>query len=57
MPHTIQRMVAQQIVEAVKDVCNHDINFIDTKSFFSVVTKGMTIFALYPSVHEYPSSA
>lgn len=31
MSQTIQQKIAQQIVEAVKDVCEHDINFIDTK--------------------------
>ena len=31
MAITIKREIAQQIVEAVKDVCSHDINFIDSK--------------------------
>lgn len=29
MPPRVHRRVAEQIVEAVKDVCGHDINFID----------------------------
>ena len=31
MARIIRRRVAQQIVETVRDVCNHNINFIDTK--------------------------
>lgn len=38
MPHTIQRTVAQQIVEAVKEVCEHDINFIDTNGMIFAST-------------------
>lgn len=38
MPQTIQRTVAQQIVEAVKDVCEHDINFIDTNGIIFAST-------------------
>lgn len=29
MASHIRRLVAQQIVETVKDVCGHDINYID----------------------------
>ena len=41
MPQVIQKNVAQQMVEAVKDVCKHDINFIDTNGiiFASTNTK------------------
>lgn len=38
MPQTIQKNVAQQIVEAVKDVCEHDINFIDTNGIIFAST-------------------
>lgn len=38
MAQTIQKNVAQQIVEAVKDVCEHDINFIDTKGIIFAST-------------------
>lgn len=31
MARIIRRRIAQQIVETVRDVCNHNINFIDTK--------------------------
>lgn len=41
MPQVIQKNVAQQMVEAVKDVCKHDINFIDINGiiFASTDTK------------------
>ena len=41
MALTIKQNVAQQIVAAVKDVCSHDINFIDSKGiiFASTNTK------------------
>ena len=29
MPMRVHKRVAEQIVQAVKDVCGHDINFID----------------------------
>lgn len=35
---SIKKEVAQQIVEAVKDVCSHDINFIDTKGIIFAST-------------------
>lgn len=35
---SIQQKIAQQIVEAVKDVCEHDINFIDTKGIIFAST-------------------
>ena len=31
MALSVKKDVAQQIVETVKDVCSHDINFIDLK--------------------------
>lgn len=38
MPTSIRPHIAQQIVEAIKDVCEHDINFIDTKGFIFAST-------------------
>lgn len=38
MAQTISKRVAQQIVETVKDVCNHNINFIDTKGMIFAST-------------------
>jgi carbohydrate diacid regulator len=38
MALTIRQNVAQQIVEAVKDVCAHDINFIDSKGIIFAST-------------------
>ena len=38
MPQVISKRVAQQIVETVKDVCNHNINFIDTKGIIFAST-------------------
>ena len=38
MALTIKQNVAQQIVEAVKDVCSHDINFIDSKGIIFAST-------------------
>ena len=30
MPHPVRRHIAQQIVDSIKNICDHDINFIDT---------------------------
>ena len=38
MALSIRQEVAQQIVEAVKDVCSHDINFIDSKGIIYAST-------------------
>ena len=38
MSLSIKKDVAQQIVEAVKDVCSHDINFIDSKGMIFAST-------------------
>ena len=38
MALSIKQDVAQQIVEAVKDVCAHDINFIDSKGIIFAST-------------------
>ena len=38
MATTIKQDVAQQIVAAVKDVCSHDINFIDSKGIIYAST-------------------
>ena len=38
MAQNISKRVAQQIVETVKDVCNHNINFIDTKGIIFAST-------------------
>ena len=38
MAVTIKQEIAQQIVEAVKDVCDHDINFIDAKGIIFAST-------------------
>lgn len=38
MAQVIQKHVAQQIVEAIKDVCTHDINFIDTNGIIFAST-------------------
>ena len=38
MALSIKKDVAQQIVEAVKDVCSHDINFIDSNGFIFAST-------------------
>ena len=38
MSQVISKRVAQQIVETVKDVCNHNINFIDTKGIIFAST-------------------
>lgn len=38
MAVNIKREIAQQIVEAVKDVCSHDINFIDAKGIIFAST-------------------
>lgn len=40
---SIKQDVAQQIVEAVKDVCSHDINFIDTKGIIFASTDAKRI--------------
>ena len=41
MAFSIKQTIAQQIVEAVKDVCSHDINFINSDGiiFASTNTK------------------
>ena len=38
MPQIIQQAITQQIVEAIKDVCEHDINFIDTNGIIFAST-------------------
>ena len=38
MAQVISQRVAQQIVESVKDLCNHDINFIDQKGIIFAST-------------------
>lgn len=38
MAFTIKQDLAQQIVEAVKDVCSHDINYIDSKGIIFAST-------------------
>ncbi len=38
MAQTISKRVAQQIVETVKDICNHDINFIDNQGIIFAST-------------------
>jgi len=38
MAFSIRQNVAQQIVEAVKDVAGHDINFIDAKGIIFAST-------------------
>ena len=38
MAHSIKQDVAQQIVEAVKDVCSHDINFINSNGIIFAST-------------------
>lgn len=38
MARIIRRRTAQQIVETVRDVCNHNINFIDTKGIIFAST-------------------
>lgn len=43
MALSIKKDVAQQIVEAVKDVCSHDINFIDSKGMIFASTNRMRI--------------
>ncbi len=43
MALSIKREVAQQIVEAVKDVCSHDINFIDSKGIIFASTNSKRI--------------
>lgn len=43
MALSIKRDVAQQIVEAVKDVCSHDINFIDSKGIIFASTNSKRI--------------
>ena len=39
MALSIKQDVAQQIVEAVKDVCSHDINFINSQGIIFASTK------------------
>lgn len=56
MPHTIQRTVAQQIVEAVKDVCNHDINFIDTNGVIFASTNQKRIGDYHEIGHKVAQS-
>ena len=43
MALSIKKDVAQQIVEAVKDVCSHDINFIDSKGIIFASTNSKRI--------------
>ena len=43
MALSIKQDVAQQIVEAVKDVCSHDINFIDSKGIIFASTNSKRI--------------
>ena len=43
MAFSIKQEVAQQIVEAVKDVCSHDINFIDSKGIIFASTNSKRI--------------
>ena len=43
MAQYISKRVAQQIVETVKDVCNHNINFIDTKGIIFASTDGARV--------------
>ena len=43
MALSIKQDVAQQIVEAVKDVCSHDINFINTKGIIFASTNAKRI--------------
>ena len=43
MALSIKQDVAQQIVEAVKDVCSHDINFIDAKGIIFASTNSKRI--------------
>lgn len=38
MPLSIKQDVAQQIVEAIKDVCSHDINFINSRGIIFAST-------------------
>lgn len=38
MAQTISKRAAQQIVETVKDICNHDINFIDNQGIIFAST-------------------
>ncbi len=43
MAQSISKRVAQQIVETVKDVCNHNINFIDSKGIIFASTDGTRV--------------
>ena len=43
MAQYISKRVAQQIVETVRDVCNHNINFIDTKGIIFASTDGARV--------------
>lgn len=43
MAITIKQEIAQQIVEAVKDVCSHDINFINSKGIIFASTNPQRI--------------
>lgn len=43
MAFSIRQDVAQQIVEAVKDVCSHDINFINSKGIIFASTNAKRI--------------
>ena len=43
MAQSISKRVAQQIVETVKDVCNHNINFIDTKGIIFASTNAARV--------------
>ncbi len=56
MAQMIHKNIAQQIVEAVKDVCKHDINFIDTNGVIFASTNPKRIGDYHEIGHKVAQS-
>ena len=50
MPHPVRRHIAQQIVDSIKNICDHDINFIDTDGIiYAILPDGAAVTGGVPS--------